>query len=68
MTSRPIAFWYSYSTHHKNMNAMKHVIAVLCISSLFFLFGFKQQEQLVMKQMQDNKKISSLADLSGFSP
>jgi uncharacterized protein with GYD domain len=47
---------------------MKHVIAVLFSSSLFFLFGFQQQEQLAMKQMQDNKNITKSADPSGFSP
>jgi uncharacterized protein with GYD domain len=47
---------------------MKHITAVLCTSSLYFLFGFQQQEQQAMKKMHDNKNITKLADLSGFSP
>jgi uncharacterized protein with GYD domain len=46
---------------------MKHITAVLCISSLYFLFGFQQQEQQAMKQAQDNKNITKPADLSGLS-
>jgi uncharacterized protein with GYD domain len=49
------------------MNTMKHINAVLCISSLFFLFGFQQQEQQAMKQMQDDKYITKPADRFGFS-
>ena len=41
---------------------MKHIIAVLCSSSLCFLFGFQQPEQQAMKQMQDNKNITKPAD------
>ncbi|MGZ5220401.1 MAG: GYD domain-containing protein [Methylococcaceae bacterium] len=46
---------------------MKRIIAVLCSSSLCFLFGFHPQEQQSIKQMQDNKNITKPADLSGFS-
>jgi uncharacterized protein with GYD domain len=46
---------------------MKHIIAVLCSSSLYFLLGFQQQEQQAMKQMLDNKNITKSADLSRAS-
>ena len=46
---------------------MKHLIAVLCSTSLFFLFGFQQPELQVAKQTQDNKNITKPADPSGFS-
>ena len=32
---------------------MKHIIAVLCISCLCFLFGFRQPDQQMIRQMQD---------------
>lgn len=46
---------------------MKHVIAVLCSSSLYFLFSFQQQGQPSMKQIQDNKNITTSADPSRIS-
>ena len=46
---------------------MKRIIAVLCISSLSFLFGCQQQEHQAMNQMQDNKNITKPADSSVFS-
>ncbi len=46
---------------------MKHLIAVLCCSSLFFMFGFQQPELQVAKQTQENKNITKLADPSGLS-
>ncbi len=45
---------------------MKHLIAVLCSASLFFMFGFQQPEQLA-KQTQDNKNITKPAGPSGSS-
>ena len=46
---------------------MKHHIAVLCSTSLFFLFGFQQPELQVAKQTQENKNITKPANLSGVS-
>ena len=46
---------------------MKHITAVLCISSLYFLFGFQQHQQQKMNQIQDNENITKPADQSGFS-
>ena len=46
---------------------MKHLIAVLCSTSLFFLFGFQQPELQALKPMQDNKNITKPADPTGFS-
>jgi uncharacterized protein with GYD domain len=46
---------------------MKHITAILCISSLYFLFGFQQHGQQATKQNQDNKNITTPADLSGLS-
>ena len=38
---------------------MKHLINLLCGSSLCFLFGCVQQDQQMMQQMETNKKIAS---------
>jgi len=46
---------------------MKHIIAVLFSSSLCLLFGFKQQEQQAIKQMQDYINITKPVDTSGIS-
>jgi uncharacterized protein with GYD domain len=46
---------------------MKQIIALLCSSSLYLLFGFQHQEQQAMKQMPDNKNISKSDDPSRFS-
>ena len=46
---------------------MKGIIAILSTSCLCFLLGFQQQEQQAIKQVQDNKNITKLADLSSFS-
>ena len=46
---------------------MKHIIAFLCICSLFFLFSFQQREQQKMNQVQDEESITKPADQSGFS-
>jgi uncharacterized protein with GYD domain len=48
-----------------NINTMKQIIAVLCISPLCLLFGFQQQQ--AMRQMHDNKNITKPADPSGLS-
>jgi len=45
---------------------MKHLVAILCSASLFFMFGFQQPEQLA-KQSQDNKNITKPADPSRSS-
>jgi uncharacterized protein with GYD domain len=47
---------------------MKHLIAVLFSTSLFFLFGFQQPELQVANQTQDNKNITNPADPSRFAP
>lgn len=41
---------------------MKRIIAVLCISSPCLLFGFQQQEQKALKQIQESKKITKPAE------
>ena len=46
---------------------MKHIIAFLCICSLFFLFSFQQREQQKMNQVQDEESITKPADQSRFS-
>ena len=46
---------------------MKHILTVLCFSSLYFLFGFQVQEQHVINQTQDNKNIAKRSVPSGFS-
>jgi uncharacterized protein with GYD domain len=46
---------------------MKHLIAVICSTFLFFLFGFQQPELQALKPTQDNKNITKLGDPSGFS-
>jgi uncharacterized protein with GYD domain len=46
---------------------MKHIIGVLSVSSLYFLFGFQPQQQQANKQMQDNKNITKPAVPTGFS-
>ena len=46
---------------------MKHLIAVLLSTSLFFLFSFQQPELQARKQTQDNKNITKPADASGLS-
>ena len=46
---------------------MKHLIVVLCSTSLFFLFGFQQPELQSMKQMQDTTKAPSHFYLTRFS-
>jgi uncharacterized protein with GYD domain len=46
---------------------MKHIITVLCTSSLYFLFGFQQQDQGASKQMQDNKTITKPTPTGSFS-
>ncbi len=46
---------------------MKRLIAVLCGSSLCFLFGCQQQDQQALKQIQDNIKIAKDAASSGFT-
>jgi len=46
---------------------MKHLIAVLLSTSLFFLFSFQQPELLARKQNQDNKNITQPGEPSGFS-
>jgi uncharacterized protein with GYD domain len=46
---------------------MKHLIAVLCSTALFFMFGFQQPGLQVAKQTQDNKNITKPADPSDFS-
>ena len=47
---------------------MKHLIAVLFSTSLFFLFGFQQPQLQVANQTHDNKNIRKPADPSRFSP
>jgi uncharacterized protein with GYD domain len=46
---------------------MKSIVAVLCSFFVYFLFGFQQQDQQVIKQIQDSKKITKPAESSGFS-
>jgi uncharacterized protein with GYD domain len=46
---------------------MKSIIAVLCSFSMYFLLGFHQQDQQVIKQIQDSKKITKPAESSGSS-
>ena len=46
---------------------MKHRIAVLLSTSLFFLFGFQQPELLALKPTEDNKNNTKSADPSVFS-
>ena len=46
---------------------MKHLIAFLLCTSLFFLFSFQQPELLARKQTQDKKNITQPADPSSFS-
>ena len=46
---------------------MKHLIAVLLSTSLFFLFSFQQPELQARKQTQDNKNITQPSDPSGLS-
>ena len=46
---------------------MKHLIAILCGTSLFFLFGFQQPELQAMKQVQDPAKAASHFYLTRFS-
>ena len=46
---------------------MKHIIAFLCSSSLYFLFGFQQQEQHAMTQILNDKNIMKSVDPSRFS-
>ncbi len=45
---------------------MKRIIAVLFSASLWFLFGFQQEDHQEIKHMQDNTNITTLADPSGF--
>src|SRR5688572_29682498 len=45
---------------------MKRIIVIL-FGSLFFVFGFQQEEQQSMKQMQDTAKASSHFYLTRFS-
>ena len=44
---------------------MKSIVAVLCSFFVYFLFGFQQQDQQVIKQIQDSKKITKPAESSG---
>jgi len=46
---------------------MKRIIAILCISSLCSLFGFKQQEQQVVTHIQENKKNMNIAETTASS-
>jgi len=46
---------------------MKRLIAVLCSSSLCFLFGCQQQDEQAMKQTQDHINIAKAATSSGFT-
>jgi uncharacterized protein with GYD domain len=46
---------------------MKHLIAVLCSTSLFFLFSFQQPEPQPVKQTQDTAKAASHFYLTRFS-
>lgn len=46
---------------------MKHLIAVLCSTSLFFLFSFQQPEPQLVKQTQDTAKAASHFYLTRFS-
>jgi len=46
---------------------MKHLIAILLSTSLFFLFSFQQPELHARKQNHDNKNVTQPADPSDFS-
>jgi uncharacterized protein with GYD domain len=46
---------------------MKHLIAILCSASLFFLFGFQQPTSQAKDQTQDSSTTSSHFYLTRFS-
>lgn len=46
---------------------MKHILIILCASSLCLLFGFRQQEPQVMQQLQANQNTASHFYLTRFS-